>query len=511
MIYFFHHYELPVIIQQAQVQQILRLRTRQRHQQQNGNGTHGVANNATNMRHGSNAANQANNNVMGNNQMNNNGNNPNNNNHRNGNLFASISMMLNVQTLTTVFNQIWNAFGALQGRITNDVFGTAAFFNNNNDNSLNNNNNPTANITRLRINLSRLRRINLAGIQINPIQINPAEGTDSGVRLDRDESGIGGGGDGSGSGSGNGEGGDGEPMAATVVEHSAFETSTSHSNESSRTTPDNEPNFSIQHEFGDRLKHHEHSTHAFDAIDDTDFDIIDANDDIEIKQNDERIDDKSTHHLKSNSNVSQMVENPMVSTNERPFYSNDLHNDGSSFSCDDIQVQPISSSSSNDKYELCNTTATFSSNPIAVDRNQMSTGALYIANELNSASPNSDHDERHLQRSNENVVVMSTQHTESYNQIKSLDSFPRESSSWIQGDRKDHSLINTNIGICTELDGSKNRFASQSVTMAPSNLDDTNETEYPKAIAIHSPDSGSAETIITTSTTTTDEQKIESK
>lgn len=54
MIYFFHHYELPVIIQQAQVQQILRLRSRQRHQQQNRNGSQNATmNNLTNAGNGS--------------------------------------------------------------------------------------------------------------------------------------------------------------------------------------------------------------------------------------------------------------------------------------------------------------------------------------------------------------------------------------------------------------------------------------------------------------------------
>lgn len=181
MIYFFHHYELPVIIQQAQVQQILRLRTRQRHQQQNGNGA--TSNNAANLRNGSNTiGNQANNsNAMGGgggggvgNLANNGGgggnnNNPLNNNQRTGTL--------------SLLNPILNTFSSVQGRLINYAFGTAAFSNNNNDNRLNNNNitnnnnnrnnYPTINFTRLRINLNRLRRMNLAsGIQINPIEIN---------------------------------------------------------------------------------------------------------------------------------------------------------------------------------------------------------------------------------------------------------------------------------------------------------------------------------------------------
>lgn len=206
MIYFFHHYELPVIIQQAQVQQILRLRTRQRHQQQNGNGA--TSNNASNLRNGSNTiGNQANNsNAMGGgsggggsgvaaNQMNNNGggvgvgvgggndNNNTGNEHRTGTLFTIISLIMNIQVVSALLNPILATFGAVQGRLINYAFGTAAFSNNNNDNRLNNNNitnNNTRqnnylsiNFTRLRINLSRLRRMNLAsGMQINPIEIN---------------------------------------------------------------------------------------------------------------------------------------------------------------------------------------------------------------------------------------------------------------------------------------------------------------------------------------------------
>lgn len=187
MIYFFHHYELPVIIQQAQVQQILRLRTRQRHQQQNGNGAHGATNNAANQRNNPDMANQNNNDAIAN-QMNNNAaatntnsnnnnntstnnnNIQNNNNNNNANLLANISFFLNLQMASVLINHAINAMGTLQNLLSNDIFGTAAFFNNNNDNNLNNNNNNISrvNITRLRINLNQLRRINLAGIQINP-------------------------------------------------------------------------------------------------------------------------------------------------------------------------------------------------------------------------------------------------------------------------------------------------------------------------------------------------------
>lgn len=183
MIYFFHHYELPVIIQQAQVQQILRLRTRQRHQQQNGNGAPGAANNPSNQRNSPDIATQANNDGMANNQMNNNNNNSNNNtnrnnvnnNNNNSNLLGNISVFFNLQTASLLINHAMNAMGTLQNLLANDIFGTATFFNNNNDNNLNNNNNSNnnnnnarVNITRLRINLNQLRRINLAGIQINP-------------------------------------------------------------------------------------------------------------------------------------------------------------------------------------------------------------------------------------------------------------------------------------------------------------------------------------------------------
>lgn len=211
MIYFFHHYELPVIIQQATVQQILRIRTRQRHQQQNGNGAHGAANNATNMRNSLNTSNQANNDAMGTNQMNNNDN------HRNGNLLSSIAFILNFQMASNLFNRMSTLLQALQVRLTNDLLGTTTLLNNNIDNSLNNNNNnSTANFSRLTLgfNLSRLRRINLAGIQINPIQINPASNTES-IHLDRDEAASNG---------------------TATAEMNMGETSTSHSNESSQNT-----------------------------------------------------------------------------------------------------------------------------------------------------------------------------------------------------------------------------------------------------------------------------------
>lgn len=497
MIYFFHHYELPVIIQQAQVQQILRLRTRQRHQQQNGNGTqHGASNTAANMRNGSNAANQANNNAMGNNQVNNNGNQPNNNNHRNGNLFASISLIFNVRMISTLFTQIWNAFGVLQGRITNDVFGTATFFNNNNDNSLNNNNNPTANITRLRINLSRLRRINLAGIQINPIQINPADGTDNVHRHDgRDEI--------------------ADDESAAVENRNAFnETSASHSNvPSNHTTTENDRRPIVnESDFNFPIKTtNEHSQQTFETVtpDDTDFDIIDASDEIEIKQNAERSNETAVT-LNSNRNnesfdeterVTQVAAHPVDGSNERPLYLNDRPNAGTSFGCD-IQLQNISNSS-NAKIEACNTAGN------TVDSNQLPTEALYTANALNATSSNDERDERLLQRSSDTVP---------YSQVKSLESFPNESHSWIQGDKPDHSLTNTNIGICTEIDGSVTRLSSHNVATLPPKLDVSNEAVSPKTNEIHMPgvestmDSSSAQPTIPTTVTPTniDEQNIES-
>lgn len=489
MIYFFHHYELPVIIQQAQVQQILRLRTRQRHQQQNGNGTpHGASNTATNMQNGSNAANQANNNATGNNQMNNNGNQPNNNNHRNGNLFTSISLIFNVQMLTTLFNHIWNAFGALQGRITNDVFGAAAFFNNNNDNRLNNNNNPTANITRLRINLSRLRRINLAGIQINP-----ADGVESVHRIDRDEI-------------------DGDSpstaAAATAATAAVDENNSSTANHSNvvnnhtmagndRRPAANEYEFNIQHEFGAV------------STDDTDFDIIDANDGIEIKQNDKQSNEKtvtlnSFNSSESNGNVfdgtnvfTQVAENPSNGSNERP-------NDADAFKFDEIQLQTVTNSS-NTKNESCSTANTDVKSGIA-------TNALYIANELNLASSNSQHDERLLQQSNDDTVP--------YVQIRSLENFPNESFSWIQGDKPENSLTNTNIGICTESDGLLAHTSTYSVAKAPPKLgvSDESTSKLANDVRMKSNESTSDLTstealvhaAITTTATNNDEQNIES-
>lgn len=456
MIYFFHHYELPVIIQQAQVQQILRLRTRQRHQQQNGNGAHGAANNASNIRNGANAANQANNDAMGNNQMNNNGNNPNNNNHRNGNVFTNISFILNFQMATVLFNHALSAIGALQGRLTNDVFGTATFFNNNNDNSLNNNNNnPTANITRLHINLGRLRRINLAGIQINPIQINPAEGTEN-SRYDLNEMVNGnsngdGGSDGNGGGDTNGSSnnsGGGEPPN----ENSSTETSTSHSNQNSCTETENghdaanETDFTIQREFEGSMKTNASAaTPSFELAAADDFDIIDANDEIDLIPNDRAAIGFDKAHI-----VSHAAKKPFEMTNDMPFYSSDTQNKEDTSLGYDMQM--MNHGSSHTKIDACNT-------PLSNLKNQLSNNdAPHIANDvLNIASNELQLQSQLQQQSNTNVA-----HQPEISSQKSnfLVGFSNESHSSIQGDNGDISLMNTNFGICTESGGSNTMASS---------------------------------------------------
>lgn len=296
MIYFFHHYELPVIIQQAQVQQILRLRTRQRHQQQNGNGA-ATTNNASNLRNGSNtmgnqannsnatggnggggvgAGSQVNNSGVGSNNSNNTNNHPLNNHQRT--LFAIISLITNVQVVSMLLNSILNAFGVVQGRLINYAFGSAAFSNNNNDNRLNNNNitnnnrgnNPSMNFTRLRINLSRLRRINLAGIQINPIEMNPPERPEN---LNNDE------GDGT-NGTGN------SSVAATAAAggddaNGSLPTEVNVATPSSTTAMENDQR---DHEISTIEYSRSSATTSSDF--DLDFDIIDANAEVTIHPSD---------------------------------------------------------------------------------------------------------------------------------------------------------------------------------------------------------------------------------
>lgn len=185
MIYFFHHYELPVIIQQAQVQQILRLRTRQRHhqQQQAGNGSGVANNNGTNQQQNDmpnmpnnvqpNDAAAPPNNHRNINNNNNNINNNNNNFNANRNIVIHIGNFFNQHmTATLIINRALNIVGAVRNVIANDIFGVAAIFNNNNDNNLNNNNANGGPTSHIRINLANLRRINLSGIQINPIERN---------------------------------------------------------------------------------------------------------------------------------------------------------------------------------------------------------------------------------------------------------------------------------------------------------------------------------------------------
>lgn len=449
MIYFFHHYELPVIIQQAQVQQILRLRTRQRHQQQNG--AHGATNsNASNIRNGPNATNQANNDAMGNNQMNNNVNNANNNNHRIGNFFPMISFMLSFQMASIIFNYAVNLIGMLQGRLTNDVLGTAAFFNNNNDNSLNNNNNnPTANITRLRINLSRLRRINLAGIQINPIQINPADGTEN-IRIDRDET----------------------ASDESVTENSALttmmtmttttmtmttttatstmETSTSTINENNHTAT-HESNHCDGNDFQDELSNHtkmnEQLGHSFESLIADDFDIIDANDGIEV--NNELIDDHSVF-VRSNDQVSQIIDNFI---DKNGFYSKDQPKEGTSHDYD-IQIQSIDSSSSTDNKNI---------EPCTIARSDLTNDTRNMANSISQTN----NDEQQFQWTN-------AHRAEVLGLNKSKQDNPYEGLCWKQGDRRDISLANTNadIGICTEL-GESSTFSSHATDVAPNTIEST--------------------------------------
>lgn len=306
MIYFFHHYELPAIIQQAQVQQILRLRTRQRHQQQNGNG---AANNAANARNTPNAANQTNNDVIGGNQMiNNNGNNP------NRNIFRNISLVGYLQLATALFNHLSSAFGALQGRLINDVLGTAALFNNNNSLN-NNNNNPTANITRLHINLSRVQRINLTGVQINPVQINQADGTEN-ISHNRDES------------------------AGSASESHPLETPTSQCSDTNHTADEaNEMDFDFHREMSGDLP----AERKFETEDE--FDIIDKNEEMDLK---------NSHELRQ---VFAPMDEPQTSNNLQHILTNDetFHRkggEGTSHSYD-VQIQSIDCRSPNAPHSLC--------------------------------------------------------------------------------------------------------------------------------------------------------------
>lgn len=371
MIYFFHHYELPVIIQQAQVQQILRLRTRQRHQQQNTNAA-ATANNASNLRNGSNTTgNQAHNNsatggsggvgvgsshgigVGVGNQMNNNGvgvgggggggnnnNNPLNNHQRT--LFAIISLIMNVQVVSILLNPILNAFGAVQGRLINYAFGTAAFSNNNNDNRLNNNNitnnnrnnNPSMNFTRLRLNLSRLRRINLAGIQINPIEINrvgeaetpPPPPNVNAENVNNDDNG------------GNGI----RNVNSSVVAAAATATEANASLLAEIEVPVPSMGASMQNDHRDHeISTIDHSRSpavaaaaaASSADFDLDFDIIDANDEIAIKPNELQL------------NIGRTT----AENDTQDCVPKDRHSDApivTSLGCD-MQIQSISSLSNN--------------------------------------------------------------------------------------------------------------------------------------------------------------------
>lgn len=176
MIYFFHHYELPVIIQQAQVQQILRLRTRQRHQQQAGSAPGGGSNAPTHRPPADSAspASPANEPANGPNpaanQFNNNNNNVTNNNTINAATAGRgvVLFLSNFFAQHMLLNRILGVIDAVRNVIMNDVFGATIFFNNNNDNNLNNNNRGGA--ARIRINFTNnnLRRINLSSIEINP-------------------------------------------------------------------------------------------------------------------------------------------------------------------------------------------------------------------------------------------------------------------------------------------------------------------------------------------------------
>lgn len=198
MIYFFHHYELPVIIQQAQVQQILRLRTRQRHNQQTGNATNNASspdasanqratnsdnagptnrNDAANetQTSASNASNTSNNQINAN-SSNNNNNNVANNNISANNVDGRRNIVVHIGNLLTqhsFVNRAINVVGAVRNVIANDVIGAGGIFNNNNNSTntnLNNNNRLGNRTQRIHINFTNLRRINLSGIEINPTE-----------------------------------------------------------------------------------------------------------------------------------------------------------------------------------------------------------------------------------------------------------------------------------------------------------------------------------------------------
>lgn len=472
MIYFFHHYELPVIISQAQVQQILRLRTRQRHQQQNGNGANGAANNSTNIRNGSNTtSNQANNDAMRtNNQMNNNGNNSNNNNHRNGNLLTTLSFILSFQMASTIYNYVSNLFAMIQGRLANDMLGTAAFFNNNNDNSLNNNNNnPTANITRLRINLTRLRRINLAGIQINPIQINPANGSEN-IRIDRDET------------------ANGESMTENTSTTSvAFATTTTIDTTTTTTTllPETSTNRCNDHITTDEPNHdktfvneanndtkiNEHLENAFDTLATDDFDIIDANDELEVMQNNQL----PNVEFNSTAYSAEIIEKS-VYDEQQPKSNEQLKNETTSHNYNNIQIQS-NCSTSNVNIESCNISK--SNN----DKEQIteSSAIQCISNERNlNSHTNTECDESHSQ-----LNGLTVYRADIDGQPKSLEDFSAKSHSWIQGDTNDFSLANsTDSGICTNLRESM-RFSSHA---APElGQSPTASTSRTNDIDIHTP------------------------
>lgn len=199
------------------MQQILRLRTRQRHhqQQQAGNGTgvgnaHGTNQPSTNNENANNPNNNGQPNDGGANAPptnrininNNNNNNINNNNNNNNTIFnANRNVVIHIGNFfnqhmpaTLIISRALNIVGAMRNVIANDIFGVAAIFNNNNDNNLNNNNAAGTATSHIRINLTNLRRINLSGIQINPVERNDD-------RLDGN-GGVGTGGGGVGSGGG---------------------------------------------------------------------------------------------------------------------------------------------------------------------------------------------------------------------------------------------------------------------------------------------------------------------
>lgn len=141
MIYFFHHYELPVIIQQARVQQMVILRTRQRHNQQAGNGANNQQNQRPNDVQQNAASNNNNNNNINlnnnNNNANNNNNNDNNNNiNINNSILYVISYYLNQHiNFGGYINQVLHFANTVRNFLLISIVRSLGINNNNNNNT----------------------------------------------------------------------------------------------------------------------------------------------------------------------------------------------------------------------------------------------------------------------------------------------------------------------------------------------------------------------------------------